>query len=313
MGAPIRESDDSEPPRGELLKNAPSRIDPLRDASQRTSTAPLDRTPDSVDPPRILRAQRGVFEGDVAAVELRSRLARTGAETAPPAVRRSPDRQFAAGLRRTGFLFIAAAAAGVAGYLLGGFGLRDRLPPADPPPAKSPPMSLGETNVAQAPLTPAANLKAPGRDTRLPAAQTAAVDLAPAEARRAAGQGEAAQPLAPALQNAPPSASSPPSSPPSVQDPAEIAAKMKIGADLIASGDIAAARTMFERVAEAGEAAGAFALAETYDPAVLRALRLRGGIKADPALAQRWYEKAREMGSAAAAERIARLTQNPGR
>jgi TPR repeat protein len=84
-------------------------------------------------------------------------------------------------------------------------------------------------------------------------------------------------------------------------------ARLKLGADLMAAGDIAAARTMFARVAEAGEAAGAFALAETYDPAVLGTMGLRGGITADPAQARRWYEKAREMGSSAAPERIARL------
>jgi TPR repeat protein len=87
---------------------------------------------------------------------------------------------------------------------------------------------------------------------------------------------------------------------------------MKLGADLMASGDIASARRMFERVAEAGEAAGAFTLAETYDPIVLKALRLRGGgIAANPMLARHWYEQARDMGSAAATDRIARLTQGP--
>lgn len=86
---------------------------------------------------------------------------------------------------------------------------------------------------------------------------------------------------------------------------------MKIGADLMAAGDVAAARTMFERVAEAGDEAGAFALAETYDPTVLRTLHLRGGITPDPVRARRWYEKAKDMGSSAAPERIARLTQNP--
>jgi hypothetical protein len=53
------------------------------------------------------------------------------------------------------------------------------------------------------------------------------------------------------------------------------------------------------------------ALAETYDPAVLGTMRLRGGITPDPALARQWYEKARDMGAGAAPERIARLTQNP--
>ena len=86
---------------------------------------------------------------------------------------------------------------------------------------------------------------------------------------------------------------------------------MKIGAELMANGDVTAARMMFERAAEAGEAAAAFALAETYDPAVLRRLRLRGGIAPDVALARRWYEKARDLGSIAAPERIVRLTQIP--
>jgi TPR repeat protein len=221
-------------------------------------------------------------------------------------VRRSPARLYgAAALRYTGFLLIAAAAAGGAGYLLGGFGLPAKLP-VDSSPAKSTRVAFGEADV-RPPLTPAANLKAPARDPQLPAAQTAAIDLTPADARRAAGNGEAAQPPAPQTA-VPPSASS---APPPAQDPAEIAAKMKIGTDLMASGDIAAARTMFERVAEAGDAAGAFALAETYDPAVLRTLRLRGGIAPNPALARRWYEKARDMGSSAAIDRIARL--NSGR
>jgi TPR repeat protein len=86
---------------------------------------------------------------------------------------------------------------------------------------------------------------------------------------------------------------------------------MKIGAELMASGDITAARMMFQRAAEAGEAAGAFALADTYDPVVLRRLRLQGGIRPDVALARSWYEKARDLGSITAPERIVRLTQNP--
>jgi TPR repeat protein len=75
----------------------------------------------------------------------------------------------------------------------------------------------------------------------------------------------------------------------------------------MAIGDIASARTVFERVAETGNAAGAFALAETYDPAVLKTLHLYGGMTPDLGLARRWYEQAREWGSAAAADRIARL------
>jgi hypothetical protein len=295
MGAPIRESDDSEPLEGALPKNDPSRnypsprSDPLRDVSQRAGAAPPDGTPEAIEPPRGSRTPRGVFEGDAAAVELRTRLARARDETLLPAVRRSSPRRFAATLRYSGFLLMAAMAAGVAGYLLGGF----RMPPLGPS-ARSPRVAPIEADavVAPPPVTPAASLKPANPELQMAAAQTAAAGLAPAD-----GQ----------VQTAAPSVASPLPA----QDPAEVAAKLKVGADLMASGDIAAARTVFERVAEASEAAGAFALAETYDPGVLRTLRLRGGIKADPALAQRWYEKARDMGSAAAAERIARLAQNP--
>lgn len=113
---------------------------------------------------------------------------------------------------------------------------------------------------------------------------------------------------------APPQSVSPPASlrPPALTaDASEIAAKMKIGAELMAYGDIAAARTMFQRAAEAGDAAGAFALAETYDPVVLGRLRLRGGITPDLTLARAWYERARDLGSLAARDRISRLAQLP--
>jgi TPR repeat protein len=135
--------------------------------------------------------------------------------------------------------------------------------------------------------------------------RTAADGLAPVDACGSANDPtsvDAAQP--PMLSATDPSRPSEPA-----RDPSEIAAKMKIGRELVAHGDITAARTMFQRAAEAGEAAGAFALAETYDSAVLRRLPLRGGIAPDLALARSWYEQARAMGSTAAAERIVRLTQ----
>jgi hypothetical protein len=42
-----------------------------------------------------------------------------------------------------------------------------------------------------------------------------------------------------------------------------IAVKMKIGVELMTYGEVASARVMFQRAAEAGDGAGAFALAET--------------------------------------------------
>jgi TPR repeat protein len=100
-------------------------------------------------------------------------------------------------------------------------------------------------------------------------------------------------------------------SPPRHHDAAEIASMMKSGAELMTNGDVAGARLLYQRAAEAGEAVAAFALAETYDPLVLRKLNARGGIAPDVALAQSWYEKARDLGSATAPERLERLARLP--
>ena len=103
-------------------------------------------------------------------------------------------------------------------------------------------------------------------------------------------------------QNSPDPASAPAT--PKLLDAAEIAFMMKGGAEFIANGNIAAARMMFRRAAEAGDPAAAFALAETYDPLVLAKLGAKGGIAPDVALAQRWYAKANELGYSASAWRL---------
>jgi hypothetical protein len=84
-------------------------------------------------------------------------------------------------------------------------------------------------------------------------------------------------------------------------DASAITLLMKRGAELLANGNIGAARMMFQSAAEAGEPTAAFALAETYDPLVLARLGVKG-LAPDIALAQRWYEKAKALGSTAAPE-----------
>jgi len=81
--------------------------------------------------------------------------------------------------------------------------------------------------------------------------------------------------------------------------------------ELMANGDVAAARLMFRHAAEAGSANAAFALAETYDPFVNKKSGRREAITLDITLARSWYKKARDLGSAAAQERIVQLTQLP--
>jgi len=84
----------------------------------------------------------------------------------------------------------------------------------------------------------------------------------------------------------------------------EIATLLKQGNDFVAVGDFASARTLFERIAEAGDARGALAYAETYDPIALARIGAKGATP-DVAKARDWYGKARDMG---ATEANARLT-----
>ena len=89
-------------------------------------------------------------------------------------------------------------------------------------------------------------------------------------------------------------------------DPDELAALMKRAGSLIAAGDIAPARLLLERAAEAQDAHAAFLLAQTYDPAVLGTQDMRS-ITPDPAKARSWYEKAVQFGSEEAQQRLAQM------
>jgi hypothetical protein len=100
-------------------------------------------------------------------------------------------------------------------------------------------------------------------------------------------------------------------SPPALQrrlDGEEIILLLKRGKDLIASGDLAAARLVLQRAADANHAEAALALGATYDPFVLRELKVYG-FTPDAAMARIWYEKAIELGSPAAIRRLEMLTQ----
>jgi hypothetical protein len=83
----------------------------------------------------------------------------------------------------------------------------------------------------------------------------------------------------------------------------EVAALLKRGEGFIASGDLASARLVLQRAAEAGEAQAALSLAGTFDPIVLDKLGLQGQ-KADIEKARIWYQRAQELGSAAAPRRL---------
>jgi TPR repeat protein len=128
----------------------------------------------------------------------------------------------------------------------------------------------------------------------------------PSRAEIASAYQSAVQGRAPAA--AIPSVAAAPTAAPSARaiDAGELAALLKRARNLIAIGDIAAARLLLERAAGAREASAALLLAQTYDPAVLGTPDMRS-ITPDPAMARDWYRKAAQFGSAEAAQRLAQI------
>lgn len=79
-------------------------------------------------------------------------------------------------------------------------------------------------------------------------------------------------------------------------DPQQAAILMKHGRDALASGDIAAARLVFRRLADGGNAEAALGLAATYDPRYLASQNVIG-VAGDETQARVWYQRAMELGS----------------
>ncbi len=86
-------------------------------------------------------------------------------------------------------------------------------------------------------------------------------------------------------------------------DQEELATLLKRGQELFETGDLASARLLLRRAAEARDPGAALILAATYDPIVLKELGVYGAAP-DVAMAQSWYEKAKEFGSREAPRRL---------
>ena len=102
----------------------------------------------------------------------------------------------------------------------------------------------------------------------------------------------------------------PPPAPPAPRvgriDPVTLAGMMSRAKSLMAIGDIPSARLLLERAADAQQADAAFLLGQTYDPAVLGSQDIRS-ITPDPTTAREWYQKAAQLGSADAQQRLAQM------
>jgi len=83
---------------------------------------------------------------------------------------------------------------------------------------------------------------------------------------------------------------------------------LRRGDALLGLGDVASARLLYERAAQAGDARGAMGAGKTYDPQFLSQMGARG-IRPDAAIAADWYRKAFALGDASAAGRLKLLSQ----
>jgi hypothetical protein len=72
---------------------------------------------------------------------------------------------------------------------------------------------------------------------------------------------------------------------------------------LFQAGDVSGARALLEYLALQGSATAATAMAETYDPAVLGKMLIKG-LEANPQKAREWYLKAEKLGGAEARGRL---------
>ncbi len=86
----------------------------------------------------------------------------------------------------------------------------------------------------------------------------------------------------------------------------EIAALMARADQLLATGDIVAARGFYEHAAEQGTAAAMTAVGKTYDPLFLEEMHVRGS-RGDAGKAAEWYRRADAAGDREAGQRLKRL------
>ena len=86
-------------------------------------------------------------------------------------------------------------------------------------------------------------------------------------------------------------------------DPQEIAALLKRAEELVAIGDLPAARLLLLRIAETHNARAAFELGATSDPNVIKRLEATSTAP-DLALARAWYQRARDWGLSDASKQL---------
>lgn len=317
MKKPVRECADNVPLSDSPLNYAPKTMAQTRqELDDRQARVKLDAVPlqgGSVtrEPPWKRKMPRDAFVGDVANVVLRDKLALAPDRLPEPPSPAAPvSMSFMAGCVAGTIVVVGAA---VAGYLWGSaIPLHQTALVSDQASLAASDRSLSTANSKASDLNddrPAAPASAIGLGAGaiLDQARDATNVMGPAEtAQRAVSPSTETPTSATPLETSP----APAESVPRRLDADEVAFLMKRGVELMALGDMPAARMMFQRAADGGEAAAAIALAETYDPVVLKKKDNRGAMmSADAAQAQSWYEKAKKLGSIEAPDRLEKLAR----
>jgi hypothetical protein len=199
---------------------------------------------------------------------------------------------------------------------------QDRAAPTTapaPPKSQPSPIANGQDGaaptIAPAPPKSQPSPAASGQDGAALTASLPAPKFQPSQAASARDGAAALPPLQPQVARAqndlapvsePQSPPVPASSSAKRLDAAEVAMLVNRGMEYLKNGDFPSARLLLKRAANAGSPSAALMLGATFDPLFLPRIRL-DGIEPDVAQARQWYEKALELGSEGASQRLTEL------
>ena len=292
MSSPIHHAEDLD-----AASIVPLRVrDEARIVAERGAAPPIVRPSKG----RSFWAANRVFSGDCAMGELQRRL------TLDPDVVPDPPRSLG-GQRVPGKIALriggVAAAAAIIAWVVMSMPGASKLLRGENVPSGMPALQAALDRIAQDPTRALTVARlAPREKAAVTDEQLQALTVQPDLGKRLT------EPAGAAVESRPAATSPAPAEDRLQLDEAEIATLVKRGEDSLASGDIASARLLLRRAAEAGSAKAALALGATFDPHALRRLSTVGS-EPDPELARKWYRKARELGSDTASERLAKLDQ----
>lgn len=171
---------------------------------------------------------------------------------------------------------------------------RENAAPSPAPTVIAPPARPSAAPAAREKSAPAP--AEPDADTAKPAS---AATPPPPSARTPPAPAAAPQPGVepPAASAAPPQLST-----------TEISALLARGDAAFRRGDLTSARLFYQRAFEAGQGRGALGMGATYDPYFLHRFGFWNQ-RADPAEARAWYDRARDLGTAEAEQRLKKLNR----